>query len=247
VSMQLWPEYDGIIVWPSPRRASPAVTPSAVRLLPGHGYAQEVSDGVRLAPGHALLHEGSVSIVNLSGIGSVTIPSATVAATGTVEGAAAAGTVLIPVSTVSGAGNQTIRDVGTDVEITLPSVTSAGAGRVIVSGDGHITLGVVTSSAIGSLTEAEIKSVTITLVTRSGQPRSNLNSLKWAFFDEQIPNELSSPIAQGEDGTTDESGSFTIELPLTSLDSGDIGFLIISDTDGTTAQTNAFAAPVEVD
>lgn len=93
------------------------------------------------------------------------------------------------------------------------------------------------------------KSVSITLVDRNGTPLGNLSNLKWAFFDQATPNILTSPVNVGTTGFTDATGLFRVAVSNTSLNSGSIGWLLISDSDGTTTQSpvpKGFGAPVAV-
>ena len=93
------------------------------------------------------------------------------------------------------------------------------------------------------------KNVTLSLTTDGTNPSANLTGLKWAFFDEVNPANFTAPTAQGSSGTTNSSGVFTVSVIGTSLSSGDIGWLLISDSDGTISQSppgKAFSAPVVI-
>jgi hypothetical protein len=92
------------------------------------------------------------------------------------------------------------------------------------------------------------RTVTITLTDAAGSPRTNLSGLKWAFFDQARPDIFAAPTSQGAVETTDGSGQLVINVN-TSLASGGIGWLDITDSDGTTTQSpaaKAFSGPVVV-
>lgn len=92
------------------------------------------------------------------------------------------------------------------------------------------------------------QSVTITLVNESGTAQTSLTSLKWAWYDQITPDLMLSPTSQGSVETTDSSGVLTISIN-TSLSSGEIGWLVVTNSDGTTTQSpahRAFSGPVVV-
>lgn len=94
------------------------------------------------------------------------------------------------------------------------------------------------------------RSVSVTLVTSStdSTPRASLTGLNAAFFDAMPWSAANTPSkVVTTTGTTDGSGVFTMNLPGASAANGATGYLIITDSDGTTAGTpKAFAAPVTV-
>jgi hypothetical protein len=90
------------------------------------------------------------------------------------------------------------------------------------------------------------KTVTVTLVNESGSAQGSLSSLKWAFWDEVTPNLLTHPVDQGSTETTDGSGVLTITVH-TTLSAGGVGWLVVTNSDGTTTQAHrAFSGPVAV-
>lgn len=92
------------------------------------------------------------------------------------------------------------------------------------------------------------RSITIVLTADGSIPRANLSSLKWVWFDQPIPGSLLSPTAQGVVESTDASGVLLISFA-TTLASGAVGWLTITDSDGTTTQNpahQAFSGPVQV-
>lgn len=94
-----------------------------------------------------------------------------------------------------------------------------------------------------------VRSVTVTLVDSAGDPIVSETSLKWAWFDEVTPDLFAAPTDQGDAESTDASGVLTILIPNSVLEDGDTGWLIVTDSDGTTTQApahKAFSGPAEV-
>lgn len=91
------------------------------------------------------------------------------------------------------------------------------------------------------------KTVTITLVSRLGAARASLSSLKWAFWDYTRPDLITAaPVAGGSAETTDGSGVLVVDVAASALTNGQIGWLTVTDSDGTAAHRHAFAGPVAV-
>jgi hypothetical protein len=134
--------------------------------------------------------------------------------------------------------------------------TFAGAGTYVAAGTTSANLDAAESGAdtfAGTGTWAAavvVASVTITLVNESGTAQASLSSLKWAWFDQVTPDLFSTPTDQGSAEVTDTSGILTIDLNNTALTSGDIGWLIVTNSTGSLTQSpahRAFSGPVEVD
>lgn len=90
-------------------------------------------------------------------------------------------------------------------------------------------------------------SVTLTMTTDGTIPASSLTGLKWAFFDQVNPGSFVAPVAQGTTESTDGSGVLVLNITGSALNAGDIGWLVISNSDGTTTQSpaaSAFCGPV---
>lgn len=125
----------------------------------------------------------------------------------------------------------------------------------------HLPINWITFQANGSLADTEavdvcaittqgIKTATITLVDINGAGLNNLSSLKWAWFDSVTPDLFSAPTDQGTAESTNGSAVMVVELPNTAKTSGQIGWLIVTDSDGTIVQSpyhRAFSGPVAVD
>lgn len=92
------------------------------------------------------------------------------------------------------------------------------------------------------------KTATITLVDAGNTPRASLTGLKWAWWDQPTPNASTTPTDQGTGASTDGSGVFSITVK-TALAASGVGWLVVTDSDGTTTQTpvhKSFAGPVAV-
>jgi hypothetical protein len=106
----------------------------------------------------------------------------------------------------------------------------------------------IASSGLPFEQPAATKTVTVNLVNTSGSAQSGLSSLKWAFWDEVTPNLMLHPTDQGSAETTDGSGVLAITVH-TTLSAGGIGWLVVTNSDGTTTQSpahKAFSGPVAV-
>jgi hypothetical protein len=94
-----------------------------------------------------------------------------------------------------------------------------------------------------------VKKVIANVVNASGSLLPNLANIKWAFFDQTTPNALQYPVNVGTAEGTDGSGQIEVLVPNSTLSNGGVGYLILSDTDGTVSQSpsaNSFAGPVTV-
>jgi hypothetical protein len=90
-------------------------------------------------------------------------------------------------------------------------------------------------------------SLSLSFTNVGGVPRADLTGLNWAFFDQKTPDLLVAPVAKGANGTTDANGILVLGISGTTLLPGSIGWLIVSNSDGT-INTNyiAFSGPVMV-
>ena len=95
---------------------------------------------------------------------------------------------------------------------------------------------------------ATTRTVTITLTSDGTTPRASLSGLRWAFWNEARPDLMQAPASSGAGETTDGAGVLAITLS-TTLASGGVGWLVVTDSDGTTTQSpaaKAFSGPVVV-
>lgn len=113
---------------------------------------------------------------------------------------------------------------------------------------GALSLATMWARAIDAAMPAgAARTVSLTLKT-GGVPAASLSGLKWAFFDAPLPQNFDRPAASGSGASTDGSGLLSISVTST-LSAGQTGYLIVSDTDGTTTQSpvaKRFAGPVQV-
>lgn len=89
----------------------------------------------------------------------------------------------------------------------------------------------------------------VALTTDGSTPAASLTGLKWAWFDQATPDGFAAPTDKGAAETTDASGQLVILLPNTTKAAGQTGWLIVTDSDGTTTQSpahKAFSGPVQV-
>lgn len=94
---------------------------------------------------------------------------------------------------------------------------------------------------------ASVMAVEIDLTTDGTTPAINLSNLKWAWFDQNTPNLFVAPTDKGVSESTDGSGVLRINLPNTTLTSGDVGWLIVTDSNGSVSSAHkAFSGPVTV-
>jgi hypothetical protein len=69
----------------------------------------------------------------------------------------------------------------------------------------------------------------INLVNFSNVAQASLTSLKWDWFDQPDPKDMTAPTDQGTTEITDSSGNITISMPSSTLTSGQTGFLTLRD------------------
>lgn len=76
----------------------------------------------------------------------------------------------------------------------------------------------------------------------------NLSSLKWSWFDQSNVALLGAPVAKGAVEQTDGTGLLELVLPGSVLNTGQVGWLVVTNSDGNPATGHkAFSGPVEVD
>lgn len=92
------------------------------------------------------------------------------------------------------------------------------------------------------------RSISLPLTTDGTTPAASLSGLKWAFFDSPLPQNFDRPASSGTGATTNGSGLLSLAVTST-LGAGQTGYLIVTDSDGTTTQSpahKAFSGPVTV-
>jgi len=133
-------------------------------------------------------------------------------------------------------------------DVTAQAATSTGSVFVGATIDATGAAVAQAATTSGNVDAASIRNVRINLTDEFGVPSANLTGLRWAFFDQATPDLFLAPVDQGTGETTDALGNLVIPVA-TNLTIGEIGWLSVSDSDGTITQSpahKAFAGPVEV-
>lgn len=101
------------------------------------------------------------------------------------------------------------------------------------------------AAAVLAATFGVNRTVTLTLTSDGTTARASLTGLKWSFFDQVTPDIFAKPVSSGSGATTNATGVFSVSVR-TSLAAGATGWIVITDSDGTTTQSpseKAFAGP----
>ena len=180
-----------------------------------------------------------------SGTVSVASTNFTIGADGTISG-----TIIVTPSDSGAGGTFTPSTVsissGSPTGTFVYTPVSIGTKTISVTNNGSLTN---PSNISYVVTAGATRTVTLSLTTDGTNPAANLTGLKWAFFDQVNPGLFTAPTASGTSGTTNSSGIFTVNVTGTTLSAGQIGWLLISDSDGTVSQAppgKAFSAPVVI-
>jgi hypothetical protein len=109
----------------------------------------------------------------------------------------------------------------------------------------------ISSGPLSDFSGSQGQPTTVTVVVQlddmDGQPRANMTGLRWAWFDQSIPDLFTAPAEKGAGESTDATGTFKITLYASALASGETGWLIVTDSEGDPlADHNAFSGPVAV-
>lgn len=106
------------------------------------------------------------------------------------------------------------------------------------------------SSAQFTTPDAAVRTATITLTSDGTTPVASLTGLKWAWFDQVTPDLFVAPTDKGAVETTDASGVLVLSLPNSALAAAAVGWLVVTDSDGTVGQSpiaKMFSGPVVVE
>jgi len=103
--------------------------------------------------------------------------------------------------------------------------TSVGAATASISSEEWAGQTIVVSEAGG----ASGASVTVNLVDIDSSVQANLSNLRWDWFNEPDPQNFNAPSDQGTVETTDGTGELVLDLPNTTLTTGQTGFLVLRD------------------
>jgi len=150
-----------------------------------------------------------------------------------------------------------VRISATKVQLTLASAPSALPSVQYLWGVTPTVTGVLKDNSALALpleftdgVTAQQLSATVNLVNASNAAQVSLTGLKWAWFDQVTPDLFVAPTDQGSTETTDGSGSLSVLIPNSAKTSGQIGWLVVTNSDGTTTQSpahKAFSGPAAVD
>lgn len=92
-----------------------------------------------------------------------------------------------------------------------------------------------------------IPSVSIAIVDRNGQPVPNGTTLQGVWFDQNQPQNFTTPVWKGTLTVEGNDGIVNFQLANSALSSGSVGWLIVSDSDGEpSTRHKAFSGPVAV-
>lgn len=98
-----------------------------------------------------------------------------------------------------------------------------------------------------SMTGGQILSVSVKLTDTNDSPWQTLLLQRWAFFDQSVPNIFGAPVDTGTSGSTDSGGNFKVNLPHTTLTQGQVGWLIVTNSNGDPNAVHfAFSGPAAV-
>lgn len=173
-------------------------------------------------------------------------PSAAITAFSVTDPGASGAPITITSATRQSATR--VRLVLATTPVSLPKVshllTSTPTLTGLVYDNSLLTLPTEYNSGVVAVVPAT--TVTLTLTTDGSTAAASLTGLKWAFYEQAHPDVFAVPVSQGTAGSTDGSGVLTLTVS-TVLAVGAVGWLTISNSDGTTTQSpaeSAFSGPV---
>lgn len=147
-----------------------------------------------------------------------------------------------------------VRQSASKVRIVLASAPSALPVVQVAYGMGPDITGVLKDNSALTLplefdggVAAVEKTASVTLVNAGNSPQASLTGLKWAWFDGVTPDAFGAPTDQGTGEITDGSGILTVSIGNSTKTSGQVGWLVVTDSDGNPATVHkAFSGPVTV-
>ena len=117
---------------------------------------------------------------------------------------------------------------------------------VTVTGNAVSDPATTTGQVIGTSTGV-IPTASVILTDDFDVPLPNLTGLKWAWYDERTPDLFNAPTDQGIGEVTDNTGLFEVQVPNSALAVGQVGWLVVTDSDGIVATDHkAFSGPREL-
>jgi hypothetical protein len=93
-----------------------------------------------------------------------------------------------------------------------------------------------------------VSSIELPLTTDGTTAVADMTGLQYAWFDQPLPQDFTAPKVKGNNGSI-VGGKLTLSLPGSVLDAGGTGYLVLTNTNGDSAQSPAalvFAGPVKV-
>lgn len=100
---------------------------------------------------------------------------------------------------------------------------------------------------IPAIPDLPARVISLQLRDKQGNAVGGLTNLKWAWFDQPDPSQFTAPSEQGAVPSLGVGGVLTIQLTNTALTSGDTGWLVITDSNGNSANIHkAFSGPVTI-
>ena len=95
-----------------------------------------------------------------------------------------------------------------------------------------------------------MQTITLNLTNDGASPSASLTDLKWAWFDSPNLSALSAPTDVGAAESTNALGELKINLANSTLVSGQVGWLIVTNSNGSPTQSpvaGGFCGPVAID
>ena len=245
-----WANVGGTNTGATTSYSTPATSVTGGSANNGDKYRFTVTDGTSITTS-----SDATLTVNLVAATSVTLAGPTVGGVGSASSVftvsangAITGTITATPSDEGGGG--TFAPTSVQISAGTPSATftytaaSAGAKTISVANSGGLDAPANISFAAST---AAATTVALTLTTDGATPAASLTGLKWAFFDQPQPSNFAAPVAKSTAGITNAAGLLSLSIAGTALAPGAVGFLIVSNTDGTaTSAANVFAGPVVV-
>jgi hypothetical protein len=136
-------------------------------------------------------------------------------------------------------------------DTSIPGGSSTRAGIILSDGSGGAAMddwegGNITSGGGGTTKVQSVK-----LVDESGADAANLTGLTVLGWDTNVPATMATalPVDYTSTGTTDSAGILTFARPNTTLAAGNVAFVLVHNSTGSTAQSpspRAFFGPVPI-
>jgi hypothetical protein len=132
----------------------------------------------------------------------------------------------------------------------IADILSSGPSAMLAFASASSSGGYYYTFALDLAGGITVKKVYARLVNASGAPLTNQTGIRYAYWDATTPDAcVGSPLHSGTAETTDTNGYIEVLVPDSAKLNGETGFLVLSNTDGSVAQTPAascFAGPVLV-